>query len=82
MSEFPTQLPWRRFACLLRDLGYRSLKWHRGSLRQFFSPARSPNLVSFHEAHPGDTLHRTILYDSFRKLQLRPDEFVPLLGRR
>ena len=50
MSGFPTQLPWRRFACLLRDLGYRPLKSHRGSVRQFFNPTRSPNLVSFHNA--------------------------------
>src|ERR1039458_8441684 len=41
MSEFPTQLPWRRFACLLRDLGYRPLKSHRGSARQFFNPRRA-----------------------------------------
>ena len=51
MSGFPTQLPWRRFACLLRDLGYRPLKSHRGSVRQFFNPTRSPNLVLFHEPH-------------------------------
>ena len=55
MSGFPTQLPWRRFACLLRDLGYRPLKSHRGSGRQFFNPTRRPNLVSFHEPHPGAT---------------------------
>ena len=38
MSGFPTQLPWRRFASLLRDLGYRPLKSHQGSVRQFFNP--------------------------------------------
>jgi hypothetical protein len=58
MPAIPTQLPWRRFVCLLRDLGYHPLKLRRGSLRQFFSPTRSPNLVSFHEPHPGDTLHK------------------------
>jgi len=41
MSGFPAQLPWRRFARLLRDLGYRPLKSHRGSVRQFFNPTRS-----------------------------------------
>jgi len=81
MSGFPTQLPWRRFVCLLRDLGYRPLKSHRGSVRHFFNPTRSPNLVSFHEPHPGDTLHKATLCDSLRKLQLRPDEFIQLLGR-
>lgn len=42
MSVFPTQLPWRRFVSVLRDLGYRPLKSHRRSLRQFFSPTRTP----------------------------------------
>jgi hypothetical protein len=81
MSAIPTELPWRRFVCVLRDLGYRPLKSHRGSLRQFFSPARSPNLVSFHEPHTGDTLHKATLYDCLRKLRISPDEFVQLLGR-
>ncbi len=82
MSGFPTQLPWRRFAWLLLDLGYCPLKSYRGSVRQFFNPTRSPNLGSFHEPHPGDTLHKATLYDSLRKLQRSPDEFVQLLGRR
>ena len=81
MSGFLAELPWRRFVCLLRDLGYRPLKSHRGSVRQFFSPTRSPNLVSFREPHPGDTLHKTNLYDSLRKLQRSLDEFVQPLGR-
>ena len=55
MSGFPMQLPWRRFVGLLRDLGYRPLKSHRGSVRQFFNPTRSPNLASFHEPHSADT---------------------------
>jgi hypothetical protein len=82
MSGFPTQLPWRRFLGLLRDLGYRPLKSYRGSVRQFSKPRRSPNAVSFRESHSGDTLNKAILYDSLRKLQLSPDEFVQLLGRR
>ena len=81
MSAIPPQLPWRRFVCLLRDLGYRPLKSRRGSVRQFFCPTRSPNLVSFHEPHPGDTLHKPALCDSLRKLKLSTDEFVHLLGR-
>jgi len=58
------------------------LKSHRGSVRQFFSPTRGPNLVSFHEPHSGDALHESTLYDSLRKLQLSSDKFVQLLGRR
>jgi len=54
MSAIPPQLPWRRFVCVLRDLGYRPLKSHRGSLRQFFCSTRDPNLFSFHEPHSGD----------------------------
>jgi hypothetical protein len=50
MSGFPMQLAWRRFVGLFRDLGYRPLKSHRGSVRQFFNPTRSPNLVSFYES--------------------------------
>lgn len=82
MSGFPMQLAWRRFVGLLRDLAYRPLKSHRGSVRQFFNPTRSPNPVSFHEPHSGDTLHKATLYDSLRKLHLSPDEFVQLLWRR
>ena len=82
MSAIPPQLPWRCFVCLLRDLGYRPLKSHRGSLRQFFCPTRSPNLVSFHQPHSGETLHKGTLNDCLRKLRLGPDEFAQLLGRR
>ena len=81
MSAIPPQLPWRRFVCLLRDLGYRPLKSGRGSLRQFFCPTRTPNLVSFHEPHSGDPLHKGTLKDCVRKLRLTPDEFAQLLGR-
>ena len=82
MSAIPPQLPWRRFVCLLRDLGYRPLKSHRGSVRQFSNLTRSSKVVSFHEPHSGDTLHKATLHESLRKLQLSPDEFVQLLGRR
>ncbi len=63
MSAISPQLQWRGFLCFLRDLGDRLLKSHRGSRRQFFCPARSPNLISFHEPHPGDTLHKGTLSD-------------------
>jgi hypothetical protein len=62
MSGFPMQLAWRRFVGLLRDLGYRPLKSHRGSVRQFFNPTRSPNVGSFHEPHSGDTLRKATLF--------------------
>lgn len=81
MSALPTQLPWKRFLCLLRELGYQQLKSRRGSLRQFFSPTRSPNLISFREPHCGDTLHRAALYDSLRKHDLSKDEFIQLLEK-
>jgi len=82
VSGFPTQFHWRRFVCLLRDLGYRPLKSNRGSLRHFFNPTHRPNLVSFHEPHTGDTMHKGTLRDSVRKLQLSAEEFIQLLGRR
>ena len=81
MAAMPTQVPWSRFICVLRELGYRPLKSHRGSLRQFFCPTRSPNLVSFHESHSGETLHKGTLSDCLRKLRLSADEFAQLLER-
>jgi hypothetical protein len=61
MSAIPPQLPWRRFVCVLRDLGYQPLKSHRGSLRQFFCRTRDPILFSFHEPHSGEMLHKRAL---------------------
>jgi hypothetical protein len=81
MAAIPTQLPWRRFVQLLCDLGYRPLKPHRGSLRQFFNPTRNPRQISFHEPHRGDTLHKASLFAALRKLQLTLDEFVQLLDK-
>ena len=49
-----------RFASLLRDLGDRPLKSHRGAVGQFFNLPRGPNRVSFHEPHLGDTLHKAV----------------------
>jgi arsenite/tail-anchored protein-transporting ATPase len=45
----------RGFLPTPRDLGDHPLKSHRGPLKQFFSPTRSPNLISFHEPRSGDT---------------------------
>jgi hypothetical protein len=82
MARIPTQLQWKRFVQVLCELGYHPLKSGRGSLRQFFNATRRPNLVSFHEPHPGDALHKANLYALLRKLQLSPDEFVQLLEKR
>ena len=82
MAAIPTQLPWTRFVSVLRDLGYRQLKSRRGSLRQFFSSTRSPNLISFHEPHPGQTLHKGTLNNCLRRLRPSADEFAQLLERR
>ncbi len=81
MNGFPTQLRWNLFVRILADLGYQPLKSGRGSLRPFFNPMRQPNLVSFHEPHPGDTLHKGALHSCARRLQLTPDEFVELLAK-
>jgi hypothetical protein len=35
MSSLPTQLPWRRFVCVLRKLGYTAQKGRAGSARSF-----------------------------------------------
>ena len=78
MPELPTQLPWRRFVCVLRKLGYTAQTKH-GSQRSFTSPERIPNLVSFREPHPGKNLGATMLRKYLQKLLLNEDEFVQLL---
>ena len=55
MPGLPTQVPWRRFICVLQKLGYTAQTKH-GSQRSFTSPERIPNLVSFREPHPGQDL--------------------------
>jgi len=79
MADFPRQLPWRRFVRVLQSLGYHPARPHRGSIRWFSNPARHPNVVSFHEPHPGDNLHEATLHKCVRKLHLSPDDFVELL---
>ncbi len=56
MPELPTQVPWRRFVCVLRKLGYTAEKTKHGSARSFVNPGRIPNVVSFREPHPGQNL--------------------------
>jgi len=79
MSGLTAQLPWRRFMCVLRNLGYGPQAAKRGSLRSFFNPARSPHTVSLREPHPGDVLPQAMLRGYLRKLTLSPDEFLRLL---
>jgi len=79
MSDFPKQLPWRRFVRVLQNLGYCPLRPHRGSIRWFSNPSRHPNIVSFHEPHPGDNLHEATLHGCLRMVRLSTDEFMELL---
>jgi len=79
MPGLPPQLPWRRFVCVLRKLGYAPQKGKAGSARSFFNPTRSPNAVSFREPHPGQNMRRPMVQKYLRKLLLTPDEFMQLL---
>ena len=80
MQEWPTQLPWRRFVCVLHRLGYVPQKAGRGSVRVFFNATREPHTVAFREPHPGGTMGPAILRKSVRKLMLKPEEFMELLA--
>jgi len=79
MPGLPTQLPWRRFVCVLRKLGYTAQKTKPGSARSFVNSGRKPNLVSFWEPHPGDNLRPAMLRQNLHKLLLNKDEFMQLL---
>jgi hypothetical protein len=79
MSGLPTQIPWRRFVCVLRKLGYTAQKGKAGSARSFLNPSRSPEVVSFQEPHPGGNLRPPMLRMYLRKLLLDPEEFMQLL---
>ena len=79
MPGLPTQLPWRRFVCVLRKLGYTAQKGEAGSARSFVNPGRNPNVVSLREPHLGDNLGQAMLRKYLRKLLLDPNEFMHLL---
>jgi predicted RNA binding protein YcfA (HicA-like mRNA interferase family) len=79
MPELPTQLPWRRFVCVLRKLGYTAQKTKQGSIRSFMNPRRIPNVVAFREPHPGQNLRPPMLRVSLRTLLLSAEEFTHLL---
>ena len=82
MPGLPTQVPWRRFVCVLRKLGYTAQKAKQGSQRSFMNPEYIPNLVSLREPHPGQDLRPPMLRMCLRKLLLDLDEFVQLLKDR
>jgi predicted RNA binding protein YcfA (HicA-like mRNA interferase family) len=82
MSRLPTQVPWRDFLRVLRQLGYAEQKGKAGSARYFFNPARNPNSVSLREPHPGTNLNKARLRAYLRKLNLTEDEFLHLLDNR
>jgi len=79
MPGLPKELPWRRFACVLRKLGYTAEKPKAGAARAFTNPNRTPNFVSFHEPHPGKNLGRAMLRKNLRHLLLTEDEFLYFL---
>ena|ERR1019366_8838645 len=76
MSVLPPQVPWRRFVCVLRKLGYTAQNTKHGSARSFRNPGRIPNVVSFREPHPGRNMRQRMLHEYLRKLLLAPDEYV------
>ena len=79
MSVLLPQVPWRRFVCVLRKLGYAPQKGKAGSGRSFFNPTRNPNVVTFREPHPGQNVRQPMLREYLRKLGVAPDEFIQLL---
>lgn len=79
MAQFPGQLRWSQFVSVLRKLGYNPMKSRPGSKRVFLNPTRTPTRITFREPHPGDTLHKTTLHASLRKLGINPEEFAGLL---
>jgi len=79
MPGLPTQVPWRRFVCVLRKLGYTAQKGKAGAARVFTNPNRMPKVISLHEPHPGKNLGGTILRKYLHRLLLNEDEFRHLL---
>src|SRR2546425_1247118 len=45
MPGLPSQIPWRRFVCVLRKLGYTARKAKRGLVRSFVNQNRNPNVI-------------------------------------
>ena len=66
MPSLPTQVPWRRFVCVLRKLSYTAQKGKAGAARPFANPGRIPNVVSLREPHPGQNLRPPLCGSIFR----------------
>jgi hypothetical protein len=79
MPALPSQLPWRRFVCVLRKLGYTAQKGKAGAARAFTNPNRMPTVISLREPHPGKNLGAMMLRKYLQKLLLNEDEFMHLL---
>jgi hypothetical protein len=79
MPDLPTQLPWRRFVCVPRKLGYTAQKGKAGAARAFTNPNRMPKVISLHEPHPGKNLGAMMLRKHLQRLLLNEDEFMQLL---
>jgi len=79
MAGVPTQVPWRRFVCVLRKLGYSAQKGKAGAARSFTNPNRMPKVISLREPHPGKNLGATVLRKYLRQLLLNEDEFLRFL---
>jgi len=79
MPGLPTQVPWRRFVCVLRKLGYTAQKTKQGAKRSFMNPNRMPKVISLHEPHTGKNLGATMLRKYLQRLLLNEDEFMRLL---
>jgi predicted RNA binding protein YcfA (HicA-like mRNA interferase family) len=80
-GKLPSQLPWRRFVCVLSKLGYKPMKSGHGSARAFYSPSREPAVATFHEPHGKDSLREGTLREYIRKLRLTREEFLAFLER-
>ena len=66
MPALHAQLPWRRFVCVLRKLGYTAQKGKAGAARAFTNPNRVPKVISMHKPHPGKNLGAMMLRSIFR----------------
>jgi predicted RNA binding protein YcfA (HicA-like mRNA interferase family) len=80
MSEgLPRQLAWRRFVCVLRQLGYQECGSRGGAARTYKNDNASPPIATFHEPHGGDTLPLGTLREYLRKLNISREKFLELL---
>jgi hypothetical protein len=82
MAGLPTQVPWRRFVCVLRTLGYTAQKGKAGAARSFTNPNRMPKVISLRQPHPGKNLGTAKLRSYLRQLLLNEDDFLDLLEDR